>query len=202
MWVLDRLYFKKRLMNRWRRIGRVTNTEGAGTLMQPRDSGLEILQDQLMLKICLKHARIRMERENVPILELFHSKIWTSSTTTHSRNVPVLKKLKSQSEEPISCSMLFQQQDLLSGQGITTIFSVHREWWVHTLLIWSRNSETLGLQYGHLELPSGCRPKPSPIEDPICYFKVNLRNRKNWQKRMKNGEQQLNGEIYNNLFIN
>ena len=55
--------------------------------------------------------------------------------------------------------------------------------------------EATTLQYKNLEFLHGRRKEGAFIEDPQKhFFKVNLRNRKNWQKRVKNGEQQLNGE--------
>jgi hypothetical protein len=61
--------------------------------------------------------------------------------------------------------------------------------------------EATTLQYKNLEFLHGRRREGEFIENPQKhFFKVNLRNRKNWQKRVRNGEQQLNGE-YGSAFI-
>lgn len=54
-----------------------------------------------------------------------------------------------------------------------------------------RNGETVDLQYKNFEFAPGPRRGGSPADS--THFKVNLRNRKNWQKRTKTGEHQLNG---------
>jgi hypothetical protein len=56
-----------------------------------------------------------------------------------------------------------------------------------------RNCETTSLQFKNFDFS----PPPAPenlATANLPYFKVNLRNRKNWQKRTRNGEQQLSGE--------
>jgi hypothetical protein len=56
-------------------------------------------------------------------------------------------------------------------------------------------SEATTLKYKNLEFLHGRRKEGIFIENPQKhFFKLNLRERKNWQKRVKNGEQQLNGE--------
>ncbi|KIM44296.1 hypothetical protein M413DRAFT_25722 [Hebeloma cylindrosporum] len=63
-------------------------------------------------------------------------------------------------------------------------------------IIWMREATTL--QYKHLEFLHGRRREGFFVKNPQKhFFKVNLRNRKNWQKRVRNGEQQLNGHTYN-----
>ncbi|KAF9524111.1 hypothetical protein CPB83DRAFT_774378 [Crepidotus variabilis] len=63
--------------------------------------------------------------------------------------------------------------------------------------IWTRNNETTNLQYKHLEFGSAGRRKGNPENDSgEGYFIVNLRNRKNWQKRAKTGQLQMNGHRY------
>ncbi|KAF8801213.1 hypothetical protein BYT27DRAFT_7226962 [Phlegmacium glaucopus] len=57
--------------------------------------------------------------------------------------------------------------------------------------IWTRNCETISLQYGNLEFPDWRNRHQGE------FFTVNLRNRKNWQRRVKKNEQQLNGHTYN-----
>ena len=50
-----------------------------------------------------------------------------------------------------------------------------------------RNCETISLQYGNLEFSNSINRRQGD------FFIVNLRNRKNWQRRVKKNEQQLNG---------
>ncbi|KAF5318395.1 hypothetical protein D9611_013895 [Ephemerocybe angulata] len=61
-----------------------------------------------------------------------------------------------------------------------------------------RNFETSNFRYGGLDFLGHKRPKYSskPLEQ-LPFFRVNLRERKNWQKKMKNGELQMNGHTYN-----
>ncbi|KAH9475673.1 hypothetical protein JR316_0011232 [Psilocybe cubensis] len=58
--------------------------------------------------------------------------------------------------------------------------------------IWMRVGEATSLQYKHFEFPMG-RQRTS---NGHHFFRLNLRNRKNWQKREKNGEHQLSGHTY------
>ena len=59
----------------------------------------------------------------------------------------------------------------------------------------SRITEATTLQYKNLEFLHGRPKKGTFVENPQKhFFKVNLRNQKNWQRRVKNGDQQLNGE--------
>ena len=59
----------------------------------------------------------------------------------------------------------------------------------------SRNCETTSLQYKHFEFSPDIVHREGPLVDESApFFKVNLRNRKNWQKRTKNGEHQMNGK--------
>jgi hypothetical protein len=55
-----------------------------------------------------------------------------------------------------------------------------------------RIGEVTNLQYKNFEF--GERQSRPP------FFKLNLRNRKNWQKREKNGEHQLSGEVHKKLY--
>ena len=57
-----------------------------------------------------------------------------------------------------------------------------------------RNCETTSLTLGDLILAPGLRDEPrgNSVSSFAC-FKVKLRNRKNWQKRTKNGDQQTSG---------
>lgn len=58
----------------------------------------------------------------------------------------------------------------------------------------SRIGEVTKLQYKNLEFLSNERRGISDENGQANYFTLNLRNRKNWQKREKNGEQQTRGE--------
>uniref|UniRef100_A0A8H7XPI1 Tyr recombinase domain-containing protein n=1 Tax=Psilocybe cubensis TaxID=181762 RepID=A0A8H7XPI1_PSICU len=59
--------------------------------------------------------------------------------------------------------------------------------------IWMRIGEVTSLQYKNLEFPVG---RQKSHFQGHHYFRLNLRNRKNWQKREKNGEHQLSGHTY------
>ncbi|KAF4613695.1 hypothetical protein D9613_008208 [Agrocybe pediades] len=61
---------------------------------------------------------------------------------------------------------------------------------------WMRIGEVSSLQYKSLEFPSGSHARRKPDGDKPHHFVLNLRNRKNWQKREKNGEHQLSGHCY------
>ena len=57
-----------------------------------------------------------------------------------------------------------------------------------------RNCETTSLKLGDLILAPGLRDEPrGSSESSFTHFKVKLRNRKNWQKRTKTGDQQTRG---------
>ena len=65
----------------------------------------------------------------------------------------------------------------------------------------NRNCETTSLTLGDFHLSAGLRDEQRKISDSdlsttgsqFTHFKVKLRNRKNWQKRMKNGDEQTSG---------
>ncbi|KAJ3856399.1 hypothetical protein EV368DRAFT_32460 [Lentinula lateritia] len=61
--------------------------------------------------------------------------------------------------------------------------------------IWTRNSETSGLQAKHIDRNPLPRPGATPSDPP--FIQVNLRDRKNWQKKQAKNETQLNGHCYN-----
>ena len=54
------------------------------------------------------------------------------------------------------------------------------------------NCETVRLQAKHFDFSPDPRPGRSPASGK--YIKVSLKNRKNWQRKMKKGEHGLNGE--------
>lgn len=60
-----------------------------------------------------------------------------------------------------------------------------------------RNCETTSLTVKDFLIAAGLRDerrKSSELfSSQFTHFKVKLRNRKNWQKRMKNGDQQTSG---------
>ena len=62
-----------------------------------------------------------------------------------------------------------------------------------------RNCETTSLTLGDFHLAVGLRDErrvrgnSEPSTNQFTHFKVKLRNRKNWQKCMKNGDQQTSG---------
>ncbi|KAF8167130.1 hypothetical protein B0H34DRAFT_739725 [Crassisporium funariophilum] len=60
--------------------------------------------------------------------------------------------------------------------------------------IWMRIGEATNLQVSNFEFLDDQQPERSPPGP--CFFRLNLRNRKNWQKREKSGEHQLNGHVY------
>ena len=62
-------------------------------------------------------------------------------------------------------------------------------------LTWNvcRIGEVTNLQYKNLEFGEQ-QPSFSSSRERPPFFELNLRNRKNWQKREKNGEHQLSGE--------
>ncbi|KAF8956169.1 hypothetical protein BDZ97DRAFT_1708433 [Flammula alnicola] len=62
--------------------------------------------------------------------------------------------------------------------------------------LWTRNCETTVLRYKDFEFAPNRREGSPENDHGPCWFRVNLRNRKNWQKRMKNGETQLSGHCY------
>jgi hypothetical protein len=59
-----------------------------------------------------------------------------------------------------------------------------------------RIGEVTNLQYKNFEFGEQ-QPGSSSSRERPPFFKLNLRNRKNWQKREKNGEHQLSGEEHN-----
>jgi hypothetical protein len=60
---------------------------------------------------------------------------------------------------------------------------------------YDRNCETTSLKLGDFHLAAGLRDEQRGSSELSSsqFFKVKLRNRKNWQKRMKNGDQQTSG---------
>ncbi|TEB23418.1 hypothetical protein FA13DRAFT_1757041 [Coprinellus micaceus] len=64
--------------------------------------------------------------------------------------------------------------------------------------IWTRNFETTNFRYGGIDFVGRERPVygANPI-DQLEFFRISLRERKNWQRKMKKGEQQMNGHVYN-----
>jgi hypothetical protein len=59
-----------------------------------------------------------------------------------------------------------------------------------------RNCETTSLMLKDFHIAAGLRDERRSSElstSQFTHFKVKLRNRKNWQKRMKNGDQQTRG---------
>ncbi|KAF9060392.1 hypothetical protein BDP27DRAFT_1430155 [Rhodocollybia butyracea] len=61
--------------------------------------------------------------------------------------------------------------------------------------IWTRNAETSHLQAKHVDLDPLPRPGATPTDPP--FIQLNLRDRKNWQKREGKNETQLSGHQYN-----
>ncbi|KAJ4475118.1 hypothetical protein C8R41DRAFT_869964 [Lentinula lateritia] len=61
--------------------------------------------------------------------------------------------------------------------------------------IWTRNSETSNLQAKHIDRNPLPRPGATPSDPP--FIQINLRDRKNWQKKQGKNETQLNGHRYN-----
>ncbi|KAJ3514959.1 hypothetical protein NMY22_g14577 [Coprinellus aureogranulatus] len=64
--------------------------------------------------------------------------------------------------------------------------------------LWTRNFETTNFRYGNIDFLGSKRPRYSsnPVEQPP-FLRLSLRERKCWQKKMKNGELQMNGHVYN-----
>ncbi|KAJ3845839.1 hypothetical protein EV368DRAFT_90008 [Lentinula lateritia] len=61
--------------------------------------------------------------------------------------------------------------------------------------IWTRNTETSHLQAKHVDRNPLPRPGATPSDPP--FIQINLRDRKNWQKKQAKNETQLNGNRYN-----
>ncbi|KAF9554927.1 hypothetical protein CPC08DRAFT_696122 [Agrocybe pediades] len=61
---------------------------------------------------------------------------------------------------------------------------------------WMRIGEVTNLQYKSLHFPKGSQQRREADGDQPHHFILNLRNRKNWQKREKSGEHQLSGHCY------
>ncbi|KAF9069400.1 hypothetical protein BDP27DRAFT_1447711 [Rhodocollybia butyracea] len=62
-------------------------------------------------------------------------------------------------------------------------------------MIWTRNTETSNLQAKHIDLDPHPQPGATPTDPP--FIQLNLRDRKNWQKKEGKNETQLNGHKYN-----
>ncbi|PPR07279.1 hypothetical protein CVT26_012439 [Gymnopilus dilepis] len=94
----------------------------------------------------------------------------------------------------INLSMPFEdQREAIAGRGSHLFFNAFAS---SAFTIWLRIGEVTSLQYRHLEFLTGSRRAPFSNGEPH-FFRLNLRNRKNWQKREKNGEHQLSGHKYN-----
>ncbi|KAF4619278.1 hypothetical protein D9613_004727 [Agrocybe pediades] len=63
-------------------------------------------------------------------------------------------------------------------------------------ICWMRIGEVVNLQYKNFEFNGGPGNRRASVNGKPTYFTLNLRNRKNWQKREKNGEHQLSGHCY------
>ncbi|KAH6881190.1 hypothetical protein BKA70DRAFT_1125949, partial [Coprinopsis sp. MPI-PUGE-AT-0042] len=60
--------------------------------------------------------------------------------------------------------------------------------------IWTRNCETVQLQFCDFDFSQ--KPKKASNGKVYPFIVVNLRNRKNWQRKMAKGDHQLSGHVY------
>ncbi|KAH6886140.1 hypothetical protein BKA70DRAFT_1123277 [Coprinopsis sp. MPI-PUGE-AT-0042] len=60
--------------------------------------------------------------------------------------------------------------------------------------IWTRNCETVQLQFRDFDFSQ--KPKKASNGKIYPFIVVNLRNRKNWQRKMAKGDHQLSGHVY------